>query len=657
MPLPHKVEARQSRAVRVERAAINEDARTVEVAFSSEEPVDRWWGVEILGHSAGEIEDEWIAGGTAPVLCDHNARDIVGVVESVSLGSDRKARAVVRFGKSARAEEVFADVRDGIRSNISVGYELLALDLVKEEKGKLPIYRATRWRPLEVSFVAIPADMTVGTGRDAADPPIPPTVPPSPIPSEESRSMSEPSAAAPPAAPTAEQIAAAAAKRMQEFAELAQLANAGDKVNDALRRGITIEQFRGELVASRATDSKPLGAPPSEIGLTPKEIRQFSLARYFLALHDRNPALAPFEMEAARAAGDGLAKSGVTLRSGMVLPYDLLDAPIPTLKRDDAGRLVVGAGGRQQRDLSTATTGAGGAIVQTTLSPDSFIELLRNMMMVRAMGATILGGLVGNVAIPRQTGATTAGWVAQAGAASESDMTFAQVTMTPRTVHAIQDYSREMLLQGTPDIEGLVRTDLALVVALAIDLAALHGTGASNQPTGIAATAGIGSVAGGTNGAVPTWANIVDLETQVANSNGAIDALGYLTNTRVRGRLKREPIISGQPVFIWGGMPGMAPRAPATVPVPMSIMNEYPAAVSNQVSSTLTKGTSSGVCSAIFFGNWRDLLIGEWGALETLTDPYTQAANRTVRVHAYQTADVAVRRAASFAAMLDALTA
>lgn len=651
-PLPRDVTARQSRAATFDRATVDREARTCELAFSSEEPVERWWGVEILGHAAGEMEQDWIGGGTAPLLMDHNTRDQIGVIEGVTLGADRKARATVRFSKSARGEEIMQDVADGIRGNVSVGYELLELRLEKEEKGQPPVYRAIRWRPLEVSIVSVPADTTVGVGRDA-----PPAIEPQPKPKETVR-MDPTNEPAPPRAPTPEEIAAAASKRMKDFLDLGALANARDKAMDALARGITIEQFRGELLEARGTD-KPLVTPPSQIGLSEKEVKQFSLARYLLAKAERNDSLAPLEIEASRTAGEALTKAGFQLRNGTAMPFEIMNAPIPGWQ-GERGRLVIGPNGRYQRDLSTGTVGAGGAIVETTVLAPNFIELLRNAMMVRAMGATILSGLQGNIAIPRQTGPTTANWVAQGGAAGESDMTFSQVTLGPKTVHAIQDFTRELLLQGSPDIEGLVRADLALVLAIAIDLAALHGTGASNQPTGLAATAGIGSVAGGTNGAVPTWDNIVDLETQVANQNAAVDRLGYLTNSRVRGRLKRQAIVTGQAVFVWGGMPGSGTSfdsLPGTTPIGrMSVMNEYPAGVSNNVSSTLTKGTSTGVCSAIFFGNWRDLLIGEWGGLETLVDNITQAANRVVRVHAYQTVDVAVRKPQSFAAMLDALT-
>lgn len=644
--LPAGAELALRRAAVFERATVDKEARTAELAFSSEAPVERWWGVEILGHDAGEIDDSFIGSGTAPLLMDHNARDLVGVVQSVSLGADRKMRATVRFGRSARAEEIMQDVADGIRSNISVGYELLELRLIAEEKGKPPVYRC-RWRPLEVSLVSIPADPNVGVGREAA---AAATLPPSRP--AEARTM-EPNAtttppAPPPVPPSPEEIQRAAAQRAREIMELAGLVNDSAAGVDALRRGITVEQFRGELVLKRG-EEKPLITTPTNIGMGTEEVRRFSLGRFLLARAENNPALAAFEVEASNAAAEAARKAGLPAqRGGAILPYDVMTAPMPGLRMAD-GRVVVGPAGAQ-RDLTTATTAAGGAMVATDVLASSFIDLLRNSLMVRAMGATVLSGLQGNVAIPRQTGSATANWVAQAAAAAESDAVFAQVTMTPRTVHATQDYTRELLLQGSPDVEGLVRMDLAQVVALAIDLAALHGPVVATTPTGLANTAGIGSVAAGANGAAPTWDMIVNLETTVAVQNAAIERVGYLTNSRVRGRLKRQPIVTGQPVFVWGGMPGSDNAAAG-----FGTMNGYRAGVTNQVASDLVKGTGTNL-SAIFFGNWRDLLIGEWGALEILTDNLTQAANRVVRVHAYQSADVAVRRPQSFAALLDAVT-
>ena len=160
----------------------------------------------------------------------------------------------------------------------------------------------------------------------------------------------------------------------------------------------------------------------------------------------------------------------------------------------------------------------------------------------------------------------------------------------------------------------------------------------------MAATSGIGSVVGGTNGAVPTWAHITQLEREVAIDNADVGSLAYLTNPKVRYKLKNTLFTATYgDRFLWGESP--------TQP-----LNGYRAEVTNQVSSALTKGSASGTCSAIFFGNWADLIIGFWSGLDILVDPYSLSTTGSHRIVAFQDVDVAVRHAESFAAMLDVLT-
>jgi HK97 family phage major capsid protein len=268
------------------------------------------------------------------------------------------------------------------------------------------------------------------------------------------------------------------------------------------------------------------------------------------------------------------------------------------------------------------------------------IDLLRNKMVLPGMGMQMLSGLVGNIAIPKVTGGATAFWVAESGSPTPADQAFAQVAMSPKTLAAQTAISRKLLLQSSIDVEGFVQNDLARVLAQEIQRVAINGTGTNPQPRGILNTVGIGNVAGGTNGATPTWANIVQLETEVAQDNADEGTLGYLTNTRVRGRLKTVSKVTGQNGFVWEDG-----------------MNGYQAEVTNAVPSNLVKGTSGAVCSAIIFGNFSDLIMGMWGGLELMVNPYTNAAQGGVIVHAFQDVDLAVRNAESFAAMLDALTA
>lgn len=602
-----------------QRDAIDVEKRTVELAFASEAPVERFGYVEILDCSERSVRLERLRDAAA-LLVDHNWKDQVGVVESVSFGADRKGRAVVRFGKSARASEIFTDVVDGIRTKVSFGYWIHQTKTAKRADGTEEVL-ATDWEPFEISLVSVPADHGVGVGR-SAEPPVTETT--IAAPAAEERSMSETN----PAQPTAEVRAAIAAEvRNQELARISQLEEIGKAfarfdgeamARAAITKGQSVEELRTQILEK--VSKQP--APSADIGMSEREVQRFSFLRVLNAL--ANPgdpkarAAAAFEFEASDAVSRVLGKSA----QGCFVPNEVLQ------------------GGK--RDLTVGTATAGGHTVATNLLASSFIDLLRNRLVLANAGATMLTGLSGNVAIPRQTGGATAYWVAESGAPTESAQAFDQVTLTPRTLGAYSDISRKLLLQSSIDVEAFVRGDLAKVVALEIDRAGLHGSGSSNQPTGVASVSGIGSVAGGTNGAAPTWANIIALETEIAQDNADIGSLAYVTNAKVRGKLKGTEKASSTGMYVWGE--GASP------------LNGYRALVSNQVSSALTKGTANGVCSAIFFGNWADLLIGMWGGLDLTVDPYTASTTGTVRIVALQDVDVAVRHAESFAAMLDALT-
>jgi HK97 family phage major capsid protein len=251
---------------------------------------------------------------------------------------------------------------------------------------------------------------------------------------------------------------------------------------------------------------------------------------------------------------------------------------------------------------------------------------------------------VGDVAIQKHTAAGTGYWLAESGAPTESQQTLGQVALTPHTFGAYSDISHKLLIQSSIDAENFVRDDLTRVIALGVDYAGLHGDDGAdpNQPDGITSTSGIGSVVGGTNGAAPDWSDIVDLEREVAIDNAEVDNMAYITNAAVRGKLKktfRNATYGELP--IWEG----------------SELNGHRSLVTNQVRSNLDKGSATGVCSAIIYGNWDDLVMGLWGeGIDILVDPFSLSTQRAVRVVAFQDVDFAVRQAQSFAAMLDALT-
>ena len=599
------------RSFAVVRDGIDIAKRTVELAFASETPYERWWGIEILDCTKGAMRDSRMRSGVN-LLCDHDARDVVGVIEKFSIGADRVVRAVARFGKSARAEEVFQDVLDGIRQNVSVGYMIHKAVLAETNDGQ-ETYRVTDWEPHEVSLVSVPADASVGIGRSLdplliAAPADTPTVKPTPL----EKTMTEP-VAVPVAASKIEVLAA-----RNHPAEITRIAagipGGAALAMKAIQAGHTVEEF--QLEAIRVMSSKPL--PTSDIGMSKKEIQKFSVLRALHAII--NPTdqaaqrAAAFEFEASSAVGEKLGKTA----RGFFIPSDV-----------------------QKRDLLVGTPSAGGNLVATDLLSGSFIDMLRNAMVISGMGTRMLTGLNGNIAIPKQTGAATAYWVAENGAPTESQQSLGQVTMTPKTVGAFTDISRRLTLQSSIDVEQMVNQDLAQVLGLAIQQAAINGTGGS-QPSGLM-TLIAASVLGGANGLGPTWQNMIDLETNVAIGNAAIGSLGYLTNVKMRGKLKSTQKFTGtngMPVWDAGSQP----------------INGYGVGVTNAVPSNLTKGTSVGVCSAILFGNFADLMIGLWGSLDIMVDPYTASSAGTVRIVALQDVDVALRNVESFATMTDALT-
>lgn len=419
------------------------------------------------------------------------------------------------------------------------------------------------------------------------------------------------------------QATADAIENAADDANLEELRTAlNDAEAEAKRTKTNLET--AESVADIRTRFKPIAvepekrSDPTHLDMDGKEVRAYSLVRAIRAAASGDWRDAELEREASETVAQKLGRSP----QGFFVPNDVQ---------------------MEKRDLTVGTDGAGGYTVSTELLAQNFIDMLRNRMVVKQAGATVLTGLVGDIAIPRQTGGATSYWVAESGAPTESQQTVDQVAMAPKTVGAFTDISRKLLLQSSIDVENFVRTDLSTVLALAIDLAALHGTGANSQPTGIAATSGIGSVAGGTNGLAPEWSHVVGLETEVSIDNADVGKLAYITNAKVRGKMKTTPrVASTDSIMLWENND--------------SPINGYPAHVTNQVASDLTKGTSSGVCSAIFFGNWADLIIGMWGVLDILVDPYTGGTAGTLRIIELQDVDVAVRHAQSFSAMLDALT-
>ena len=613
--------------------------RTFEFPFSSEYPVERYFGKEVLKHDDRSVDFSRLNSGAAPLLWNHDPDRHIGIVERAYIDKDSKrAYAKVRFSRSKFASEVLDDVKDGILRGISFGYQIKNME---EEDGT---FVADDWAVHEVSITPIPADPTVGIGRslissneDLSDPSQPNTINiDNKSPEEEIRSAATTASPSVPSmeeksqetvvdtataveAPepvvekverSAEVDTAAEVKRALEEEQVRTSSiyavcrqhGADDLTQGFIKDGKSVSEVNGEILDLIKKRSEASNTPirstdmsSNEVGLEAKEVKRFSFIRALHALS--NPAdrqaqeAASFEREVSEEASKRYGKPA----NGFLVPNEVL-----------------------KRDLTVGTATAGGNLVADDLLAGSFIDILRNRMAIMQAGTTVLSGLTGNISIPRQTSASTAYWVGEGSAPTESQQAFDQVNMTPKTLGGYVDFSRRTLLQASIDVEQFVRGDLAKVLALELDRAGIYGTGSSNQPTGLTQTTGIGTQTITTYG---TFAEYIGMETDVASANADAGALKYIVNAAARGALKSTEKASNTAQFVWEG----------------NEINGYPALVSNQLAN-----------NDVLFGDFSQLVMGTWSGVDLTVDPYAGATSGNVRVIALQDVDFAVKQPGAF---------
>lgn len=609
-----------------EITGIDEEARTVEIAFSSDAEFLRWWGYEVLSHADGAVSLERINDGGA--LCwNHNTNDQRGVVVRAWIDPDGKGRAIVKFSRSVAGEELFRDVLDGIKTKVSVGYFVHEWK-VTGERDDIDIVTVMRWEPYEISFVSVPLDTTVGLGRSAD------------VEKKETREtcaehstanlqqlpqgnerMSDPKEQtenqvrqATNAATTAERDRARA---IQDAATKVgkNIDGIDDMVRDAIRDGRSVAEFNETLldaVSKRA--AKPLNEQlrGCDVGMSDTEIGRYSILNVVRHLADptdrESRKAAGFEIELSEAARD---KQSHKSQGNFVIPTDVLRSPILGSRALNTSK----AGG--------AAGNTGGFLVATDLQAQSFIDVLRRKSTILRR-AFILAGLVGNIDIPKKTSASQAYWLTgEDGDAQQTGMELGQLSMNPKTVAAFSEITRRMLKQSSLDAEALVRIDLATAQALEIDRAGYYGTGTNGQPKGIANFSGINVVDLAAANGLPTFAELVAMETQIASDDADVDTMAYVAPASFRGHAKTTLKFEGVSGTIWE---------------PGNSVNGYPCDITNQIQA-----------GDQFLGNFADLIVGMWGGLEMSLDPYSGSKSGRLRITTFQDVDYALRRAESFA--------
>ncbi len=633
--------------------------RFYEVAISSETEVERWFGLEVLGHGSGEIDTTRMMRGAA-VLIDHIG-DQVGVVEpgTFSVGEDKVARALIRFSGSQRGQEVERDVQDEIRTNISVGYFVKKAKLVEQRQAresgedKVDVWRVTRWTPAEVSLVSVPADVTVGVGRSNG--------------ADDSRSVSVETEDGEPVAEdvmkkvrnekgevvlvpdndpreavvdVVREDAATLAARNAEVDEILSFCESngieGAEARGWVREGLTAGEVARLVVNKRKTkgDVQP-AAEKIAAAMKPRDRRSYSYVRAIrlgagLVAREKGDNQEQF----ARQKFDGLEAEvhqeleaerkawGMDYRGGILVPLDL------RTPEERAAQYAT-----RTLDSKTVTKGTETVYEQ----PGEMIELLRNQAVIGRLGARFLGGLSGPVAFTKQTGGLTVYWVGENPAAdvTSSDVAFGLVNLAPKTMQATTAYSRQLLVQSSVDIEAMIREEFSQAHALKLDKSGFYGLGAAGEPTGIYKAPDVKVRAAG---GAPDLADIMDLVIQIAEANALLGNLGWAMTPGLAGKLRQTLEFSAAGAqAIWTGtmLEGQVVG--------------YRAIASNQLSKTMTGSEETGGSEhGAIFANWSDMIVGLFASMELIVDPYAQKKRGLIEVTSFQMADLILRHGESF---------
>ena len=606
-------------------------AQTVRLSVSSEDPTTlRWFrdeetgdmirGYEVLGHKEGEIDFTRMKDGL--IIQDTHWGDQIGLIRKPEI-KDGKLGGEVEFCCGERAQEIMRDALAGLRRNMSVGYRVLEYKKMgKAEDGK-PIFRAVKWMPHEASFVNCPADTTVGVGRSEAE--------------DENRQ-----AAALPAVVNKE----TKSMKPEEVVECFRLAKAGNvehgEVDALIKSGKTFDEVRAALMdkveayqkelrekAEKAAAKPDTPTPDNARAVvdetTQREIkRRYNLANVLRALGGDTTVDIGYEREmSAEIEGKTQRKA-----QGIIVP-DFIRAANPS------GVQTFGTPdfSSTEGQLGNSVAGSGHNVIATNLLAGSFIEALRDALVLAKAGMQTLSGLVGDIAIPKG-GKVTASWVTQEnGDASKTNPTLGQIAASPKTCGAYVDITRKLLLQSSIDVQGFVVRELVYAIAYALEAAGFSGSGTSGVPAGLVGQ--IVNTVSFTAGA-PKLANLLDMIAAIDAANGAIGPQTFIGRpgvwAKLAGTLDWEAVTASD-ANVGGITSGAHLLDTAT-----NTCQGYPFIKSNIAPA-----------KQLIFGAFDQLMLCLWSGTDIVVDQYSNCTKGALRVVALQDADFVVRQPEAFA--------
>lgn len=593
------------------RQAKENDTTTLTFPASSEEPVERWYGTEVLSHERGAVRLDRAKTGAMPLLFNHDVNDPIGMITAARLERNRLMVDAQLFS-TARAADVRTMIDGGLK-NVSLAYRI---NVIEEDK-QAERFTITDWEPYEVSIVTVPADPTVGLGRSAemeyevrmirASNQAPRAATREASMSEEKK---ETASVAVVESPVKVSAVEAEKERRQAIVNLCKSNRIDQRVEARwIEDGTALTQVAKEILDVMEERGRHQPVAASAVGLSKHETQKYSIFRAIRALKfgGTNPKFfedAAFEIECSRAVAKQLNRD---LTSNILVPGEVLTRPL---------------GDAAVRAMATQPGAKGGYLV--SVENMGFIEILRNRSVALAMGARNLGGLVGNVSFARQTGKASVTWQGGDGASiTATDQALGQLSMTPKTAIAITDVSEQLLRQSSPSAEQFVMADLAADIAIdGVDNVVINGTGGA-QPLGIKNTIGITS---GQDASTATYGKILAFVSTAGTANAIRSNPGFVTNTAGAAILMQRQRFTSTDTPLWTGnmLDGQC--------VGFNAMSSEQLASAN-----------------LIFGSWGEVIIGDWGVLELAMDNGGTRFNQAqVGIRAMWMVDVLVRYPQAF---------
>ena len=603
-------------SVEFETRSIDVESRSVTLVASSEEPVSRSFGQEILSHRADDIDMSFANSGKAPLLFQHDDDQQIGKIERFYLDEKNKITiAEVVFSRNELADQIFRDVVDDIRNCVSIGYQILGMR--KVENASEPTF-AVRFKVLECSIVSIPADPTVGVIRNedpetnierAVDVETEININPS---NKKERKMENENTPKVEVEVSRNDIA----KGNAQILEMGEAFGQQRLASEFVSGGRNVNEFRSALLGKIKESKNEVEL--NNVDMSSKEQRSYSILNVVRAQLTGNWKEAGLEKE---VSDEIASRSGKTAR-GCYIPNNM-----------NYGK----------RDLTAGTDSAGGYLVPENHMGDMFIDRLKAKSSVVEAGARLIESQ-GNIVIPQLlTGANNVSWVAEGSAPTESAMTFSQVELAPKGLRGFVDISRILANNSNPDAEQIVRDDLVSTFAEKVDQTALVG-GGTNEPTGVIGDSNVPVIAIGTNGGNMTYAKLLDMYKSVINNNAMFSNGKWIINPSTEAKLRQTLKDTNDTAsnFIFGD--------------DRQILG-YDSIVTTNMPSNLSKGSASGTLSGLIFGDFTQLMIANFSPLDVLVDPYTGSSAGNIRINTYLDMDLGLRHAHSFAVCKDITTA